>query len=698
MTRQHVVTFNEKLAADSSGATCASDDEQPASPGNPALSPGRHLVRLCLERPEMAGPALAAVAEIDDADGLFGELKAEAEALARMQARAVEAENDIADRVLAAVERLLEADRTEDAANALSLAAELGADAGQVGDLTRRLAGDMLRAMRAAVNEGDDRKAHDLASALVRISPRSSEGWLVSGRMLLRFDRPEEACAALERAVEYGGSSQNALLNLSRAEIRCGKEREGMLTLFKLLRISEMQDGRYTPLAMAELDELFGRICQRLGSVERDGDHELLDRLFGTLIEIAGRRTGDLPGYVAQTRRAAGYASVIAKAGLALGRGREALDVCAAVTEVEPEHAVLWSVLGRLRLHYHENAQAEEAFRRSLELSPDQISVLDGLAETLFRQGRSEEALEVADQAVALDADSANARQRRDRIAAHLESVSRAHPGAAEGRRAVAIVGMPDPGHDLLGLWLSQAEGVRFVGESLWVGGRGHAGGWHGVDGGPEAKFAACQLCRGTDCEALDLEFRRELSNDPADWYWKLAEKLDCSVLVSADNSPTLVHDLEPLGRADSLVVFRAPARAWSALKRNYLEANRAVPPLHQFLRNWTRLYLSVLEDAGTDHRQVFLDIDRFYGEPDAVFDALLKSLELDGLALDPSAAETNHVFGVDMRAIVDEGGVARSPLFEREAALQEMDGDAVRLYRDAEDLYHRLSERALSA
>ncbi|PJK30865.1 hypothetical protein CVT23_04450 [Minwuia thermotolerans] len=209
----------------------------------------------------MAELALSAVASVDREDGLFTLLHTLPASIMQMRSAAAKAKGRLAERLFASVDTLIASDRPEEAAHALVLTSQIGANPDRVQALSKDLHGRIVGSMREAVAGGRDKEAFDLAQTLVWMAPASSEGWLTAGRMLLKFDRNQEALAALRQAVEHGQSSQNALLNLARAEIRCGLEREGMLTLFKLLRIAEADDGRYTPLALTSPQRLVRVEC-----------------------------------------------------------------------------------------------------------------------------------------------------------------------------------------------------------------------------------------------------------------------------------------------------------------------------------------------------------------------------------------------------------------------------------------------------
>jgi tetratricopeptide (TPR) repeat protein len=69
-----------------------------------------------------------------------------------------------------------------------------------------------------------------------------------------------------------------------------------------------------------------------------------------------------------------------------------------------PDDTIAWMALGNAAYALQDASEAERAYRRALDLSPDYAPALNNLAQLLADQGRTDEALPLARKAVALDA------------------------------------------------------------------------------------------------------------------------------------------------------------------------------------------------------------------------------------------------------------------------------------------------------
>ncbi|WP_416898111.1 MAG: hypothetical protein ACMVY4_22165 [Minwuia sp.] len=636
------------------------------------------LIALCLSDRELVTLALDALSEGKDDDGIVAAVRDLAAALDSL-GRESAAASALAGRCLAAAETHADAGAVDKAASSLALADRLGADAERCEALSVRLARDLTLGMRNSLDAKDDVTALRLSGILTRVAPGSAEGWQVRGRILLRSGDSHDALVALRKAVDLDESSQNTQLNLARAEIGCERFRPALLTLFRLLRQSDSTDGRYRPLAIAELENLFTAVASAGVLAEAEGDLGQMNECLTIQEEIAQRVAGSLIEYVSGARNTARAASSYARLALAAGRGRQGLDVCDAAIEIDPDNAGLWSIVARLRLHYHDNRQAALAFRHSLELQPDQPSMLDGLAEALFREGEMAEAVATVARAAELAPDNAGVRARMERIAQTAAAAEGERPDR-QGRRHVAMLGLPGQGSGRLGAMLAAGGDAMFIGESVWIAGQGV----QGEDG--ERKFASCQTCRTPDCSCFDLEFRKSLSDEsPADWYGALAARAGCRVIISSDNSPQIARGLDPLCACDCVIAFRSPEKAWAMTLDAYSRSGRKPPQLHRFLQGWSRIYVSALSDFPAEGDVVAVDLDAFDAAPRDIAAALRRRL---GLSDAGTPALADHVFGLSLDEIAPDA-------MPEAADCEPADRTLIGGYRDAAEIYARLKKLA---
>lgn len=649
------------------------ENDMTGSAGERAL-----LVRACLADPEGVRAALSAVLEQQPDSEIARAALDLAEAAGRLEAAS--AGNVSLSAVLSEMATGIVGDGDLEAGAAvMALASRLGAS----GDAFDKVSADAARQitvqMRKAVTDGDDAMAARLAVTLTGLAPRMSEAWLVAGRMKLKDGNAEAATGLLRKAAELGPTSQNTLLNLARAESAAGEYRPAMLNLFKLLRLSESGDGRYRPLAIIELESLFLALSSAAAKAESAGDDAALAGCFGMMEEISERVSGSIIEFVASARNVARVAIAYARTAHACGRGQRGVMACEAAIEMEPDSASLWSMIGRLRLHYNDTRPAAEAFRQSLEIDPDQPSMLDGMAEALFRDGRIDEALEAAGKAAAASPGNGAIAGRKARIEA-VAAASGDETALNGTVRHLAVLGLPYAGGVRLGARLAEQTGGVFVGQSFWLAGQEQAG-------GEAPKFSSCPACGKPDCSVFSLQFRQDLTGDRSDWYGRIASQAGGKLLISTDNSPQIVRGLDPALNCCAVIAFRSPATSWGAARRFYAAQQRPLPSLLSFLQGWVRIHSAALHEFPMTGERIAVDLDGFSGDGGEAVGALAGRL---GGEADTSTAVEHHCFGVSRAEFEGDFYDAATLLEDLTPAERELiDGhqDSIRLHEALKEL-----------
>lgn len=634
------------------------------------------LMRACMEQPESTSRALEVLLQAEPENNIARGAIGIAESVTRIHAAQADTGADIAGTLATAASNLAAGSQLTQAAEVLALAVRLGAAGETVDRLIADISGKITQSMRDAMTAGDEAAAARDADILKALAPGSSEAWLISGRLKLKQGMAEEARSDLEQATDLSPQSQNTLLNFARAQSGSGQYRAAVLTLFKLLRLADGTDGRYRPLATAELEAAFISVCQAAAQAQSKGDSEQLQQSLGLLEEIADGVSGSMIEYVAGARNCVRAAIGYARAAQAAGRGRLGLSACDSAMEIEPDVAALWSTIARLRLHYNENAQAAQAFRQSLDLDGDQASMRDGLAEALFRDGKFEAALAEAERAAAAAVGNTAISDRRNRISRALD-FSGSAPVMPTARRHVAILGMPNQGNARLGCRIAQAAGGAFVGESFWLAGQGGKN-------GEEVRYSSCQRCRRPDCDIYGMEFRTALSADSGVWYQKAAEASGRGLLVSSDNSAQIVRRLDPAMACDAVIAFRAPASAWAMMKEHYGRQRRELPQLMHFLQTWHRTFSAALYEFPQLGTRIAVNLDDAAGDGSDQVSSVLSVL---GLAAASDVADEQHFFGVNADEVLGDFPVM-SDLVD---ALPAAEVSQIVAFRDAGELYQQL-------
>lgn len=634
------------------------------------------LVKACLEQPAATSRALQLLLDADADNEVVGAAVSLADSVSRLYAARQGADQDLAASLADAAAKMLSTERVDDASELLALAVRLGADGDTIAGLTGEVSSRITNAMREAMTAGDDAAGEKYADVLKSLVPGNAEAWLISGRLKLKQGLADDARQDLEKAVDLSPQSQNTLLNYARAQAGSGQSQEAVLTLFKLLRIADGSDGRYRPLARAELDTVFNTLAQSAARAQNRGDVAGLLYAINLMEEIADGVSGSMIEYVAGAKNCVRTAVGYSRAALAAGRGRRGLAACEAAMEIDSDSAALWSTIARLRLHYNENAQAVQAFKQSLDLEGDQASMRDGLAEALFRDGQIDAALAEAESAVAAASGNKTIADRKERIARAKAAVGATRSGDG-GVRHIAVLGMPNQGNARLACQIADAAGGAFIGESFWL-----AGQPSGDDGA--AKFSYCQTCRRPDCEVFGLDYRTSLSAAAGNWYSGIAERSGRGLLVSSDNSAHIVRRHDPALSCDAVIAYRSPASTWALLKEHYARQRRELPELLQFLGTWYRTYASAVYEFPQQGTRIAINLDEAVGNGAAQIETALLGLGLDRAG---GEAPDQHFFGVNASEVTSDF-VSTAELVED---LPVAETSTIVAYADAEELYRHL-------
>jgi Tfp pilus assembly protein PilF len=103
---------------------------------------------------------------------------------------------------------------------------------------------------------------------------------------------------------------------------------------------------------------------------------------------------------------------------LGAGEPEVALGLLETAASSTPEDPLVWGNLGTVLAGLGRFAEAEESFRRGLELAPEQARLHFNLGLVLLRQDRPQEAAEALRRTLELDPGFEDARALLDRISA----------------------------------------------------------------------------------------------------------------------------------------------------------------------------------------------------------------------------------------------------------------------------------------
>ena len=241
----------------------------------------------------------------------------------------------------------------------------------------------------------------------------------------------------------------------------------------------------------------------------------------------------------------------------------------------------------------------------------------------------------------------------RQRLRAVLEMHS---DGAEEHARHIAICGVSYCGSTILERLLGSLAGVRSIGESHLLIKSEFAHGHDSPDFSSVTlpEFVPCGAC-GPTCEVFTPDFRLALAANRTRWYFRIANRLETTILVSSDKNPPKLVDLDPLLRFSALVMFKSPWQAWrSVLAR--LPAGKDAPyydiECEKYLNVWSNAYATLIERFNPAEGSSYLCCDFFMAQPARYLSQLCARFDL---SFDPAVlhrVSPGHALGGNKNAV----------------------------------------------
>jgi hypothetical protein len=145
------------------------------------------------------------------------------------------------------------------------------------------------------------------------------------------------------------------------------------------------------------------------------------------------------------------------------------------------------------------------------------------------------------------------------------------------------------------------------------------------------ARWVPCTVC-GRNCAVLSSSFRRSLAADKANWYRKIAARLETRLLVSADKMVQTLLEKDPLLELSALMIFKSPEQAWRS-KLNKLPTDRDAAfyeaECRAYLTLWTESYRFQIDHFRPQGTVAWLSFDAFTLSPEPLLRAVCQRLEL---------------------------------------------------------------------
>jgi len=220
-----------------------------------------------------------------------------------------------------------------------------------------------------------------------------------------------------------------------------------------------------------------------------------------------------------------------------------------------------------------------------------------------------------------------------------------------ENLRHLAICGTSYSGSTLLGRFLDSFAGFHDIGESHWlIDQKELTDGKRQIDffaNSPSPTRRYCRQC-GEGCPVLTTDFRIELQLHRRQWYARIAERVDTSILVSSDKNSAKYLALDPRLRFDAIVLFKSPEAAWHSVRKRLRtdDPGELTTRLEWFLAGWVQEYENALAMAPAGQK-LFLQFDSLVADPRRIVARLLEALDLPRSELDLNAAMNGrHAIG----------------------------------------------------
>lgn len=235
----------------------------------------------------------------------------------------------------------------------------------------------------------------------IQISPRSSSSYFLLGQLYLRRNEYEKARINYEKAIEIKPDYPNAyygLFTLS-ARLKHQEKAKDYMALFKKLKAEEMEVLKDENEAVDDLIEmqkgaaetylLAGQMYQAGGNFQKAEELYMKAATFSSAnVQCLGK---------------------LASLYITTSRVDDAISIYRRISEIDPNDPVCHLNIGILSVQIKQLDNAEKAFRKVIEVAPENSSGYRELAQLYLRAGRGyPEARALAEKAVALEPTALN--------------------------------------------------------------------------------------------------------------------------------------------------------------------------------------------------------------------------------------------------------------------------------------------------
>ena len=208
--------------------------------------------------------------------------------------------------------------------------------------------------------------ALDQFKQVIEIEPMQAQAHVWAGMCSLRLSDVDQASAYFQTALDLDPKQIRANFGMAQVLAQTGRPQEAMVCLNEALDL----DPQMAPARM-----LRARLLSESGNVDA--------------------AIQDLSAFLDANPDHTGASVRLAMAQRSQGNSGKSVELLEGVLESNPESNRLWELLGRLKTSAKDHEGAERAFRKVIELDPQDRSAPLRLADALIKQGKFDEAREV---------------------------------------------------------------------------------------------------------------------------------------------------------------------------------------------------------------------------------------------------------------------------------------------------------------
>jgi tetratricopeptide (TPR) repeat protein len=221
---------------------------------------------------------------------------------------------------------------------------------------------DKETAIRQALSQGDIAAAADICVTWCEEEPKSHTAQNLLGVIAMKRHDYPTAVACFEKAKELQPEYARAWSNLGLAYQELGQDHDALASLERSVELApDMADLRWNYILLLDRLSMYEEIV-RLMETPTQQDTLSLDAAW-----------------------------LLSKSYYALGQLERSCEVLEKILASNPLQSELWITFGNLLLEMGRYSDAEHAYRRELDLTPDHLAATRALGNLLVRQGRAVE-------------------------------------------------------------------------------------------------------------------------------------------------------------------------------------------------------------------------------------------------------------------------------------------------------------------